>query len=126
MSIGAAEPAPLLSAAAARRVANQLERTFRGTYGAKTGLRAIVKVLARQMMRSGATQEAAAKTFERCVQEHPSCMGADDKNLVTGESRLQSLLELTDECVAEVALEFTAGAPPRMLESAATPRGQGR
>jgi hypothetical protein len=94
-----------LSDAAARRMWNQLERTFRGTYGAQAGLASIVRSLAVQMLRAGVTIEDSARTFELCVLHHPSCMSIDEKNLVTGESRVQQLLDLTRECVAAAAAE---------------------
>ena len=100
--ISADRPA-LLPSAAARRVSNQIARAFRGTYGARTGLRTIVRAVALQMIADGSTPEAVADVFERCVLDHPARLVADPHNLVTGEPHSAALVALARECVAEAA-----------------------
>jgi hypothetical protein len=93
----------VLPDAAARRLANQLARAFHGTYGAPTGLRVIVRAVARQMLVAGSSEAAVARTFERCVMNHPACP-ADSKSL-TDMAQPRMLVALTQQCVAEVAQE---------------------
>jgi hypothetical protein len=97
-----------LSDAAARRMSNQLNRAFRGTYGATTGLRTIVQSIARQMLRAGSSPEATALTFERYVLDHPFASGDEPQHLTAGKTDSQLLVELTRECVAEVVVEVSA------------------
>ena len=94
-----------LTAAGSRRMSNQLARAYGGTYGARTGLRIIVLSLARQMLRSGTTPEAAAQAFERCVLDHPLRSFGDAQNVMTGAAHSQMLIDLTRECVAVAARE---------------------
>jgi hypothetical protein len=97
-----------LTDAAARRISNQLARAYRGTYGARTGLRTIVLALARQMIRDGVSPEMTARAFERCVLEHPARAIGDAQPAASGASHSRVLIDLTRECVAEVALESAA------------------
>jgi hypothetical protein len=93
----------LLPDLAARRLSNQIARAFRGTYGARTGLRTIARSVAQQMLNSGMTQEAIALTFERCVLDHPDRLIGEPRNILAGETHSRMLVELTRACVAEVA-----------------------
>lgn len=94
-----------LSDAAERRVSNQIARVYRGTYGARTGLRIIVRSLARQMFAAGMSQETAAQAFEDCVLNHPDRAGRDRHSIATGEAESAGIVQLTRECVAEVAAD---------------------
>jgi hypothetical protein len=99
---------PALTDAAARRMSNQLTRAYRGTYGARTGLRSIVLALARQMIRDGVSPEATARAFERCVLDHSARAFGDAPPVTSGASHPRVLIDLTRECVAEAALESAA------------------
>lgn len=89
--------------AAARRLATQLARAYRGTYGAKTGLRTVVTSIARQLLLAGLPYATVAQTLERCVLEHPARHQGDGPHLLTGEPHTQMLVELTRACVDEAA-----------------------
>lgn len=95
----------VLSAAAQRRMSNQLARAYRGTYGARTGWRTIVRSVARQMLTAGSSAESVSHVFESYVMNHPAGFGADPRNIVTGKNHSQMLVEVAQQCVADVALE---------------------
>lgn len=97
-----------LSDAAARRLANQLARAFRGTYGARTGLRTIVKGLVREMRNSGMPPADVAALLEECVLSHPARPAGDPPSIITGATLSQGLVELMHECVAEGNTEVRA------------------
>jgi hypothetical protein len=99
-------PDGALTDAAERRMANQIARVFRGTYGATTGFRIIATSLARQMLVAGASPDAIAGALARCVLAHPNQAGAG----TASASRM--LVALTAECVARAALEETTPPPP--------------
>ena len=50
--------------ATARRLNNQIARAFRGTYGARTGLRTIVRLTTHQMLLAGTPRDAIQRTLE--------------------------------------------------------------
>lgn len=102
----------VLSDAATRRLANQLARAHRGTYGARTGLRMIVRSVARQMIQAGSSPEAVASTFEHYVLNHPSCDVADARTAVADKLNARTLVELTQECVNDVAHETRSFSAP--------------
>lgn len=91
----------VLSDAAARRLSNQLARAYRGTYGAEVGLRMIVRSVARQMIQAGSSPESVSRTFERYVLDHPSFSGVDPRIVLTGRVNSRTLIELTQQCVAD-------------------------
>lgn len=97
----------LLPDLAARRLSNQIARAFRGTFGARTGLRAIARSVAQQMLAAGSGEEAIALTFEHCILDHPGRLIGDRRNVLGGESHSRMLVELTRACVAEVASHAT-------------------
>ncbi len=97
--------------AAARRLSNQISRAFRGTYGARTGLRTIVRSVTRQMLVAGSSPDAVARTIEHCVLNHPACLAGDPQNIMTGRSHSRMLVELTRQWVEQMALEGTSPAP---------------
>lgn len=101
-----------LTEAAARRMANQLARAYRGTFGARTGLRIIVLPLARQMIRDGVSADVANGVLERCVLDHPSRVVADVQHSMTGVAHSEVLIDLMHECVAAAVLECATAARP--------------
>lgn len=102
-----------LTDAASRRMANQLARAYRGTFGARTGLRIIVLPLARQMIRGGVSPDAANDVLERCVLDHPSRISDGAQPPVEGAAHSAVLIDLMHECVAEAVLECAPAAPSR-------------
>jgi hypothetical protein len=90
--------------AAARRLSNQIERAFRGTYGARTGLRTIVQMVTRQMLGGGASRDSIAQAMEQCVLNHPARQVGDPRNVVTGEHQSGMLVDLTRKCVEETVV----------------------
>ena len=86
-------------------MSNQIGRAYRGTYGAKTGLRTIVRAIARQLLMDGSSTDAVARAFEQCVLTHPDRPGHDPQNVVTGQSYSDMLVALTRESIASVAVE---------------------
>lgn len=98
-----------LSDAAGRRLSNQIDRVFRGTYGARTGLQTIVTALARQMIATGSSPAAIMRTFEGCVLNHPARLGRDPQSALTDDPNWTLLVELTRQCVADAAVETSAG-----------------
>src|SRR5437879_8720573 len=95
----AKRPDQVLPDAAARRLSNQIARAYRGTYGARTGLRTIVRSVARQMLNAGSPPDVVSRVLERYVLNHPAGLAADPRSLVTGELNSATLVELTQQCV---------------------------
>ena len=56
-------PEAIVPEAAGRRLSNQVARAYRGTYGARAGLRAIVRATSTQMLRAGASPEGVARAL---------------------------------------------------------------
>ena len=94
------EPACALTALAERRIANQLARVYRGTWGAKKGLELITTSLAHQMLVNGLSPDAIAGALARCVLAHPNATGA-----AATSNASRSLVALTAACVAQAARE---------------------
>jgi hypothetical protein len=111
-----------LNDAASRRMSNQLARAYRGTFGARVGLRIIVLPLARQMIRGGVSPEAANSMLERCVLDHPSRIVGDAQNSTVGAAPSGLLIDLMHECVAAAVVECTTTAPSAHGTSAESPR----
>jgi len=88
---------------AMRRLSNQIGRAYRGTYGAKTGLRILVSTMARQLLVGGSTPQAVARALEECVLNH-AAQSTDDPQTRATDS--QMLVEVTRECVTGVANEL--------------------
>ncbi|MGH7669700.1 MAG: hypothetical protein ACRENQ_09430 [Gemmatimonadaceae bacterium] len=110
-------PTNALPDAAARRLSNQIARAFRGTYGANTGLRTIVRSAARQLLVAGSSVDAVARIIEEAVRNHPGATTGDRPNIVRAGSHTAMLVELTRECVTEVVLEATTSTPTIAAES---------
>lgn len=108
--------AVLLSNAAARRVSNQIARAFRGTYGAETGLRTIVRSIALPLLASGASTDAVVAVFEACVLSHSARAAADAPNRATIDARSAAIIAVARDGVADAAAEVAR------LESRDRPR----
>lgn len=91
----------VLPDAAERRLSHQLARAYRGTYGAKTGLRTVVTAIARQLLRGGLPRDLVLRTLEQRVLEHPARPAGAPPHHLTGAPHAQRLVELMQECVAE-------------------------
>lgn len=96
----------VLPDAAARRLANQIARAYRGTYGARAGFHTIVTSVTRQMLHAGSSPDTVARAVEHEVLTHPDrpAAGAPARGTEKVDSRM--LVELTRKCVADVALEL--------------------
>jgi hypothetical protein len=94
-------------------MANQLARAYRGTFGARTGLRIIVLPLARQMIRDGVSPDAANGVLERCVLDHPSRTIGESQPSIDGGAHSGMLIDLMHECVAAAVLECAPATPSR-------------
>lgn len=105
---GAAPAAEAPPAATARRLSNQIARAFRGTYGARTGLRTIVRLTTQQMLLAGTSRDSIQRTLESCVLNHPARVVSDPHNIVTGESQSTTLAQLTRQWSDEVTLDGPA------------------
>jgi CheY-like chemotaxis protein len=120
-------PEAVLPAAGGRRLSNQIGRAFRGTFGAKTGLRTIVRSVAAQMLAAGATPESVERALETCVLDHPARLGCGSDSLLTGKLHSMALVALACECVGDVARPdggVVSSSGTRTRRSA-TPRSRG-
>jgi hypothetical protein len=68
-------------------------------------LRTILRSVARQMLSAGASAESVSHVFERYVLNHRAGLVADPRNFVTGKNHSQMLVEVAQQCVADVVLE---------------------
>ena len=96
---------------ARRRLSNQIGRAYRGTYGARTGLRTLACAIARRMVGEGWSPVAVSAALSGFVANHPASASADRQTVATAERSI-ALVELTRECVAEVALELSQPRSP--------------
>lgn len=92
-----------ISLASERRLANQIGRAFRGTFGAKIGLRTIMRSVAAEMLATGASAESVTRALEMCVLHHPARIDADSHTFVAGASHSTTLVQLACECIADAA-----------------------
>jgi hypothetical protein len=99
---GADDAIDVPPAATARRLSNQIARAFRGTYGARTGLRTIVRLTTQQMLLAGNSPDTIRRTLESCVLNHPARVLNDPQNIVTGETQSATLAQLTRKWSDEV------------------------
>ena len=97
---------------ARRRLSNQIARAYRGTYGARTGLRTLGRSIARQLISAGWSPDSVSAALARAVRDHPAATSGGQRNLITGEPRSIALVELTSQCVADVALELSRSRRP--------------
>lgn len=89
----------------ARRLNNQIARAFRGTYGARTGLRMIVRLTTRRMLQAGTPRDMIQRTIEQSVLNHPARAIRDPHNIMTGESQSTTLAQLARQWSDEVTLD---------------------
>jgi hypothetical protein len=104
-------PALVLPRVAAHRLANQLTRVFRGTYGAKTGLQALAAALTRQLLVGGFSPDMIARAFENCVVCHPAVR--DARGGATRHAETATLIAMTTASVASVVRERAERRPTR-------------
>ena len=108
------EPSELTDEAT-RRLSNQIARAYRGTYGARTGLRTLGRSIARRLIAAGWSPEAVSAALAHVVRDHPASTIDDRRHLTSGEPRSTALVELTRQSVADVVLELAQQpAPPGM------------
>ena len=98
----------VLPAASGRRLSSQIGRAFRGTFGAKTGLRTLMQSIAAKMLADGVTEHDIAHTFETCVMQHPARSGCDSHSLISGKAHSAVLVELAHECAAAAVAQWKA------------------
>jgi hypothetical protein len=103
--------------AAARRLSNQVARARRGTYGAQTGLRTLMRTVSAQMLRSGSSPEAVARAVADFVLNCPTA-GVDPLTAMTAAVRATALADLTAEFASDAAGEMAG----RSATIVATPR----
>ena len=97
-------PEAIVSEVAGRRLSNQVARAYRGTYGARTGLRTIVRAMSTQMLRAGASAEAVARALSDFAVNCPVVVA-----LAAGRSDAldaSALPALISEYSSEVAFEI--------------------
>lgn len=100
---GTISPPLILPRVAAHRLANQLTRVFRGTYGAKTGLQVLAATLTRQLLVGGFSPDMIASAFENCVVCHPCVL--DERDATTRRAETAMLIAMTRASVASVVRE---------------------
>ena len=100
----------VLPPASGRRLSSQIGRAFRGTFGAKTGLRTLMQSIAATMLADDMTEQDIAQAFETCVMQHPARSSCDSHALISGKAHSAALVELAQECVAAAAAQWNAGA----------------
>ena len=90
--------------AAGRRLSNQVARAYRGTYGARTGLRTLVRAMSLQMLRAGASPDAVARALSEFAASCPVVAGlAATRNDAVAASALPALMS---EYSSELAIEL--------------------
>lgn len=102
----------VVPAASGRRLSSQIGRAFRGTFGAKTGLRTLMKSIAEKMLADGVTEQGIVQAFETCVMQHPARTGCDSHSLISGQARSAVLVELATECVAAASAQAQLAIEP--------------
>lgn len=95
----------ILSGIAARRLSNQIDRAHRGTFGAETGLRTIVKAVAREMTRGGASVDVVLAAITNHLVNHPARPGWKPNGSGSGSLSSTALIDLVQQCIDEVAVE---------------------
>lgn len=113
----------VVPAASGRRLASQIGRAFRGTFGAKTGLRTLMQSIAEKMLADGVTAQGVAQAFEACVMQHPARTGCDSPSLISGKPPSAVLVGLATECVAAASLQAQRAIEPFTPSSQISRRG---
>ena len=101
----------VLPPASGRRLSSQIGRAFRGTFGAKTGLRTLMQSIAAKMLADSVTEQDIAHAFETCVMDHPARSGCDSHSLISRRAQSAALVALAHECVAAAAAPWNARSP---------------
>jgi hypothetical protein len=99
-----------LTTSLTRRLDNQIKRAYQHTYGARTGLRALVRQGTREMLAAGASSDLIREAFAQCVSNASTTPG-EKHSVLTGESESVTLTELMLTWVEEVCSP-TEGTPP--------------
>ena len=94
-----------------RRLINQVGRAYRGTYGARTGLRTLARQFALRLMEAGWVPESVSTALARVVMEH-SASNQGARNLLTGVTLSTTLVELTRQSVADAVAELAERSEP--------------
>ena len=94
-----------------RRLRNQVGRAYRGTYGARTGLRTLARQFAVRLIEAGWLPESVAAALARVVLEH-SASNQGGRNLLTGVTLSTTLVELTRQSVADAVAEVAQRPQP--------------
>ncbi|MEP6494566.1 MAG: hypothetical protein ABJF01_17910 [bacterium] len=102
-----------LTSSLSRRLDNQIARAYQHTYGARTGLRALVRQGTREMLTAGAAPDAIRDAFRQCVSNHVSAAPSDKSSVLTGESESATLTELMLVWVDEACSPAAAEGPQR-------------
>lgn len=103
----ASDVAPVaLGPAIARRLDNQIRRTLLRTYGARAGLRVLVRIGTRQMLLHGASRETIGEAFAARVLDLSTRVRVP-QSVVTGESESQAITKLMLRWADEVDLNST-------------------
>jgi hypothetical protein len=89
-----------------RRLRNQVGRAYRGTYGARTGLRTLARQFAVRLIEAGWVPESVSSALARVVLEH-SAANQGARNLLTGVTLSTTLVELTQRSVADAVVELS-------------------
>lgn len=93
-----------------RRLRNQVGRAYRGTYGARTGLRTLARQVAVRLIEAGWLPESVSAALARVVLEH-SASHQGTRNLLTGVTLSTTLVELTQQSVADAVVELSQRPP---------------
>lgn len=96
----------VLTEQARRRLTNQVGRAYRGTYGARTGLRTLARQFAVRLIEARCSPESISAALARMVLDH-SASNQGGRNLLTGETLSTALVELTRQSVADAVLELS-------------------
>ena len=91
--------------AAARRIANQVARAYRGTYGARTGLRTLVNSVSVQMLRGGSSADAVVRAIVDLVRTCPIPAIDGSPTAISDPLSADALAELTAEYASSAAME---------------------
>jgi hypothetical protein len=95
----------ILSGISARRLSNQIDRAHRGTFGARTGLQTIVKAVAREMLRGRVSPDVISATITNHLVNHSARPEWKQNGSASGSLSPTELIDLVQQCVAEVAVE---------------------
>jgi hypothetical protein len=81
-----------LTTSMVRRLNHQIERAFRGTYGAESGLRTLVRMGTQQMLLAGAPPASIGSAFSACVLNHP-CPEDGNSSVLRAREKGSRILE---------------------------------